>query len=87
MQVRNVRSSKLKYFDVWLVKIQCSKEMPTETCTRAKDNIDEDALNKKLEERLNDGLNHIQRVLVGRVVLSPITLDEMKFGQWGQWKS
>ena len=34
--------------------------MPTETCTRAKDNIDEDALNKKLEERLNDRLDHIQ---------------------------
>ena len=53
--------------------------MAIETCTGAKDNIKEDALNKQLEERLNDGLDHIQRVLVGPVVLSPITLDEIKF--------
>ena len=40
--------------------MECSKEMPMETCTGAKDNIKEDALNKKLDERLNDGFNHIQ---------------------------
>ena len=40
--------------------MECWKEMLIETCIRAKDNIDEDALNKKLEERLNDRLDHIQ---------------------------
>ena len=66
-------------------RMECSKEMPMETCTGAKDNIKEDTLNKKLDERLNDGFNHIQRVLVCLVVVFPITLDEMKFGYWGQW--
>ena len=40
--------------------MECWKEMLIETCIRAKDNINEDALNKKLEEGLHDGLDHIK---------------------------
>ena len=47
--------------------------------TRAKDNIDEDALNKELDERLNDRLDHVKQFLVRLVVLPPITLDKIGF--------
>ena len=42
--------------------------------TRAKDNIDEDALDKELDERLNDRLDHVKQFLVRVVVLPPIPL-------------
>ena len=45
--------------------------------TGAKNNIDKDALNKKLDERLYDRLDHVQQLLVGPVVLPPITLGEI----------
>ena len=45
--------------------------------TGAKDNIDEDALNEQLDERLNDRLDHVEQLLVGPVVLPPITLDKI----------
>ena len=47
--------------------------------TGAKDNIDEDALNKELDERLNDRLDHVKQFLVRLVVLPPITLDKIGF--------
>ena len=63
--------------------MRCGKEGPIVTCnalnrvTGAKDNIDEDALNKQLDERLNDRLDHVEQLLVGPVVLPPIALDKI----------
>ena len=42
------------------------------------DDIEEDALNKQLEKRLDDWLEHIKQVFVRPVVLFPVTLDEDK---------
>ena len=42
--------------------------------TGAKDNIDKDALDKELDERLNDRLDHVKQFLVRVVVLPPIPL-------------
>ena len=42
--------------------------------TWSKDNVEKYALDEKLKKRLNDGLDHIQRVLVCPMVLPPITL-------------
>ena len=42
--------------------------------TWSKDDVEEYALDEKLKKRLNDGLDHIQRVLVCPMVLPPITL-------------
>ena len=42
--------------------------------TWSKDNVEKYALDQKLKKRLNDGLDHIQRVLVCPMVLPPITL-------------
>ena len=43
----------------------------------AKDNIDKDALNKELDERLNHRFDHVEQFLVRPVVLPPITLDKI----------
>ena len=45
----------------------------------AKDNIDKDALNKELDERLNHRFDHVEQFLVRPVVLPPITLDKMRW--------
>ena len=42
--------------------------------TWSKDDVEKYALDEKLKKRLNDGLDHIQRVLVCPMVLPPITL-------------
>ena len=45
----------------------------------AEDNIDKDALNKELDERLDDRFDHVEQFLVRPVVLPPITLDNMRW--------
>ena len=47
--------------------------------TGTKDNIDEDALNKELDEGLNDRLDHVKQFLVRLVVSPPITLQKIRF--------
>ena len=47
--------------------------------TWSKDDVEKYALDEKLKKRLNDGLDHIQRVLVCSMVLPPITLKMNKF--------
>ena len=42
--------------------------------TWSKDDVEKYALDEKLKKRLNNGLDHIQRVLVCPMVLPPITL-------------
>ena len=42
--------------------------------TWSKDNVEKYALDEKLKKRLNNRLDHIQRVLVCPMVLPPITL-------------